>query len=214
MGGSNGICIEDVVMKKNINSFTLTIIGLNVLSVISCFCILCIENLNVETICRIFFLLFAVVGLLLIFYFFYKKQYLEWNQYGFSIGVLILILGCIGFIKSEILCDIFNLFIGFLVLLIGIFSLQWAIQLKFLRSVFYFVQFLFACIMIVCSILVILDMDLVYFIDQFPVWLLLISSLFNLLSLTWLSITILRFKKKKDNEKKEGEEDDQTGSSD
>lgn len=68
--------------------------------------------------------------------------------------------------------------------------------------------------MIVCSILVILDMDLVYFIDQFPVWLLLISSLFNLLSLTWLSITILRFKKKKDNEKKEGEEDDQTGSSD
>ena len=192
MGGSNGICIEDVVMKKNINSFTLTIIGLNVLSVISCFCLLCIENLNVETICRIFFLLFAVVGLLLIFYFFYKKQYLEWNQYGFSIGVLILILGCIGFIKSEILCDIFNLFIGFLVLLIGIFSLQWAIQLKFLR----------------------LDMDLVYFIDQFPVWLLLISSLFNLLSLTWLSITILRFKKKKDNEKKEGEEDDQTGSSD
>ena len=146
--------------------------------------------------------------------FFYKKQYLEWNQYGFSSGVLILILGCIGFIKSEILCDIFNLFIGFLVLLIGIFSLQWAIQLKFLRSVFYFVQFLFACIMIVCSILVILDMDLVYFIDQFPVWLLLISSLFNLLSLTWLSITILRFKKKKDNEKKEGEEDDQTGSSD
>ena len=68
--------------------------------------------------------------------------------------------------------------------------------------------------MIVCSILVILDMDLVYFIDQFPVWLLLISSLFNLLSLTWLSITILRFKKKKDNEKKEGEEDNQTGSSD
>ncbi len=209
MGGSNGICIKNVDMKHKINSFTLTIFCLNSLSIISCFSLLCIKSLNIETFCRFFFILFTCIGLLFIFIFFYKKQYLEWNQYGFSIGVLISISGCMGLIKMDTVCQFIYLFIGFLVLLIGVFSLQWAIQLKYLNSIFYFVQFLFASVMIFCSVLVILDMDLVYLIDQFPIWLLLISSIFNLLSLVGVSFTISRFKKKK--EIKEGEENGQTG---
>ncbi|MDD7282073.1 MAG: hypothetical protein PUH10_08835 [Erysipelotrichaceae bacterium] len=174
--------------------FYVLILLLNILSISSCFSLLCIEQVNAIVLCRLFFCVFIILGIYFILKFYLKKLYKCLNEYSFSIGVLCLLFGCIGCIQSNEISNYFNICIGILVLVIGVLSLQWTIQLYYLENPFYGSQLIISLVMMVCAVCVIMDFSIIYVIEDFPIWLLLICSILNLISLIIVSLSL-----KKDN---------------
>ncbi|MGM9947723.1 hypothetical protein [Floccifex sp.] len=183
------------------------IVILNLVCVVSCFCLLCIDSLKTKTLVNGFFFFVLLMGIFLICKFFYHKNYLKINEYSFSIGLIFILIAGFGFYKNTELALYFDQCIGVFVCFIGILSLQWSIQLKCIHNPFSFILFVFSILMIAISICVCLDAGFLKQIDLFPIWLLLICSLFDLIALLLVFISFRLYEKKtiKEQEKEDGE---------
>ena len=95
-----------------------------------------------------------VIGAALVIRYFAEKSYLDMSSYGFSIGVLAIVLGVCTIIKSEAVASSLTVFLDICIMLTGIIQLQNAIQLKFLKSVFWIPVLCVAAIFIICTVLI------------------------------------------------------------
>ena len=66
--------------------------------------------------------------------FFLEESYKNLNQYGFSIGVFLVIIGVCTLVKNQEMAKSFQLYIGVCILLTAIIKLQNAMDLKALKD--------------------------------------------------------------------------------
>ena len=86
--------------------------------------------------------------------YFAEKQYMNLSSYGFSIGVLAILLGVCTIIKADFIATSLVIFLDICIMLTAIIQLQNAIQLKCLKSVLWIPVLCVAGIFIVCSVLI------------------------------------------------------------
>ena len=95
-----------------------------------------------------------IVGAAFVIRYFAEKMYLEMSSFGFSFGVLGIILGICVIIRSDFIASSLTIFLDICIMLTGIVQLQNAIQLKFLKSVFWIPVLCVAAIFIICTVLI------------------------------------------------------------
>jgi len=86
--------------------------------------------------------------------YFAEKNYLNLSSYGFSVGILAVLLGICAIIRAEPIAQSLVIVLDICIMLTSIIQLQNAIQLKCLKSVLWIPVLCVACIFIVCSVLI------------------------------------------------------------
>ena len=116
--------------------------------------LLFIKGINTEIFAELLGALLIVIGAGLIIYYFLSHAYLDMSAYGFSIGVLAVILGVCILIKSEAVGNSLSVFLNICIMLTAIIKLQNAIQLKFMKSVMWIPVLCVSLAFLTCTILI------------------------------------------------------------
>ena len=90
-------------------------------------------DIQVVTVCKVLCFALIVVGLISILSFFLSEDYKRIDRFGFTAGVLLILLGCIGLIRMNDLTTSFELFAGVMALILGVLTLQGTVQMKALN---------------------------------------------------------------------------------
>ncbi len=158
--------------------------------------LLFVKELNVKIFCNIFCIALIVAGIACIAHFFITGAYRRISEYGFSLGILLVILGVCGFIRAEALSASFGTYTGFLTLLLGVIMIQSTVQLSVMRSGLNIVVFIFSLITLICSVIVIMGIKpILSAIGIFPQLSLLVSGVLSLISFVVTAITLHKNKK-------------------
>ena len=154
------------------------------------------KNMQVLTLCRILCGGLIVVGIVSIISFFVSGDFKRIDRYGFTLGVLLAILGVIGFLRMNELT-----------LVLSVLTLQGTVQVKVLDYAVWVLSLVLAIACLAGSFCVMAGITPVtQLIAGFPHWILLISGgscLFSLI-VTWICILLAARREKK--AKKEAEE--------
>lgn len=151
--------------------------------------LLFVPQISISVLCYFFCGGMIAVGIGMIVAFFVSDAYKLMHNYFFSIGVLIIILGCCGLIRNSELCDRFTFFIGVTALVLSVFILQNTIQMRVLNNSLWVADLILAIPSTIAAILVLVDLKpLLKWIPTFPHWALLVSSILSLISLLLTSI--------------------------
>ena len=92
--------------------------------------LLFVPAIEVSTVCYTFCTGFILWGILHISKFFLSHAYRKRNDYSFSMGVLLIVLGCCGMIRMDAIIAKKDICFGMITLYMGILTLQSAIQLN------------------------------------------------------------------------------------
>ena len=168
--------------------------------------LLFVPAIEVSTVCYTFCTGFILWGILHISKFFLSHAYRKRNDYSFSMGVLLIVLGCCGMIRMDAIIAKKDICFGMITLCMGILTLQSAIQLKHaverkrhaegtiqlnaLQNKYWMWDMAAAFVLILCSVFVITDTTiLVHNIPAFSEWVLFVAgliSVFNIIFVTRL----------------------------
>ena len=152
--------------------------------------LLLVPAIEVSTVCYTFCTGFILWGILHISKFFLSHAYRKRNDYSFSMGVLLIVLGCCGMIRMDAIIAKKDICFGMITLCMGILTLQSAIQLNALQNKYWMWDMAAAFVLILCSVFVITDTTiLVHNIPAFSEWVLFVAgliSVFNIIFVTRL----------------------------
>lgn len=95
-----------------------------------------------------------ILGAALIIHYFLTRSYEELNAYGFSIGTFAVILGVCILIKSEAVGSSLSVLLNICIMLTAIVKLQNAIQLIFVKSIFWIPVLCLSLGFLTCTILI------------------------------------------------------------
>ncbi len=107
----------------------------------------------VYTICA----LVAIAGVALIIQYFITDAYKQINEYGFSQGVLFLILGVCGLIRAKDISTYLIAFFSIFVLLSSVINLQYALDLKRMKNKLWVPQLILALALTICATVALID---------------------------------------------------------
>ncbi len=130
-------------------------------------------------------------GVVLIAKYFVKKLYLKYHEYSFSTGILCIILGCCGLVRSSQIIENVDLFLGLIILMIAIVLLQNAIRLRAVMSHTWLISLIIACASLLGSVVILFDIRFV--VNMFPgfiYWILLFVSILNIVSFPIVSVSV------------------------
>ncbi len=99
----------------------------------------------------------VIIGIILIVKYFLEESYKNLNQYGFSIGVFLVIIGVCTLVKNQEMAKSFQLYIGVCILLSAIIKLQNAMDLKALKDRTWGVICVVSLVIVVCAVLIIMN---------------------------------------------------------
>ena len=158
------------------------------------------KTMQLLTLCRILCGGLVVVGVVSIISFFVSGDYKRIDRYGFTLGVLLAILGVIGFLRMNELTANFEVFAGLLALVLSILTLQGTVQVKILDYAVWVLSLLLAVICLAGSFCVMAGITpITKIVGGFAHWILLISGgscLFSLI-VTWICILLAARREKK-----------------
>ena len=101
--------------------------------------------------------IFVVFGIVMIVKYFLTGSYRDIGKYGFSAGVLCVLIGILMLVRTNQIAVYFSLFLGICILLTAIIKLQNAVDLKSMHNKGWFVFLLIALVFLVAAILIILN---------------------------------------------------------
>ncbi|MCH5184265.1 MAG: DUF308 domain-containing protein [Oscillospiraceae bacterium] len=116
--------------------------------------LLFIKGINTEIFAELIGAMLMIIGAALIIHYFLSKAYMDLNAYGFSIGALAVILGICILIKSKDVGDGLSVLLNICIMLTAIIKLQNAIQLKFMKSVFWIPVLCVSLAFLACTVLI------------------------------------------------------------
>lgn len=138
-----------------------------------------------------------ILGIYMIVRYFMTSAFRNLNEYGFSEGTFLVVLGICGMVRAESLAKSFFICIGLLLLLSCVIKLQYTLDLKQMGDKGWHVILVIMLILIFCSIAVILDpfnQEDLY--EKFACYLLLIDGIASLLLILYVAIQLNFFEKK------------------
>ncbi len=141
-----------------------------------------------------------IVGIVQIVRYFVNDAYRNMNEYGFSIGTLLCILGVCILLRAEVISGVIDLVLGVVVLLMGIVMLQHSLDLKRMSDAVWGLVIVISALVIACGVILILKPSLLQIsYDTIIWWVVLISSALGLLVniYTMIRIALFTHKEKK-----------------
>lgn len=141
-----------------------------------------------------------IVGIVQIVRYFVNDAYRNMNEYGFSIGTLLGILGICILLRAEVISGVIDLVLGVVVLLMGIVMLQHSLDLKRMSDAVWGLVIVISALVIACGVVLILKPSLLQIsYDTIIWWIVLVSSVLGLLVniYTMIRIALYTHKEKK-----------------
>ena len=161
-----------------------------------------VPQVRLDIMCYVFCIVLILAGAFAILRFFMKEGYKEIQNYGFSLGFFLILLGCSGLIRADKVIGGITGYMGMISMVLGIVILQGMVQLKALKNPVWVVELVLAIVSLVSSFLTLLDIDAINnTIENFGCLVLMIVGILSLMSLFLVWIGLKRYNKK--NEKAE-----------
>ena len=101
--------------------------------------------------------IFVIFGIVMIVKYFLTGSYRDIGKYGFSAGVLCVLIGVLMLVRTNEIAVYFSLFLGICILLTAIIKLQNAVDLKSMHNKGWFVFLLIALVFLAAAILIVLN---------------------------------------------------------
>ena len=118
---------------------------------------LAIPNLAAEQFCYLLAGGLILLGILRIGEYFIRESYQNSAQYGFSVGVVAIILGICAIVRVEQFVSVFHIFLGIGILLTAVIKLQHGLDLRALQAGGYLWVLIVAVVMILAASVVLFD---------------------------------------------------------
>ena len=201
---------EKAAGKKNGFPGTAVVAIMSVMMMAIAAILLFVPQIQAIHICYMICAVIVILGIYMIVRYFMTDSYRNLNEYGFSLGTLLVVLGICGMIKAQNLAAVFIICIGIILLFSCIIKLQYAMDLKRISDPVWVVLVIVTIALTCCSIAVLLnpfsDASLYH---QFTYYVLLVDSMLSLLVILYLMIRLKIYQKKeiKDQKKRAEEEE-------
>lgn len=150
---------------------------------------LTLPQLRAEQFCYLLAGGLILLGILKVGEYFIRECYKNVNQYGFSIGVFVIILGICVIIRIQQFAEIFNLCLGIGILLTAIIKVQNAMDLRALEDRAFAVFLGLAVVLVICAAVILVDpFSNVETRNHFTYLVLIADGILSLISTTYLII--------------------------
>ena len=118
--------------------------------------ILFVPQIEIKDICYFCCGAVLVLGIYMIVRYFLTEGYQRLSEYGFSQGVLFVLLGSCGLVSADAIASSFLTVLGLALLLSGVINLQYELDLKFMKVKAWFGFFAVTILFLVCSVVSVL----------------------------------------------------------
>lgn len=118
--------------------------------------ILFVPQIEIKDICYFCCGAVLVLGIYMIVRYFLTEGYRRLSEYGFSEGVLFVLLGSCGLVSADAIASSFLTVLGLALLLSGVIKLQYALDLKFMKDKAWIGFFAVTILFLVCSVVSVL----------------------------------------------------------
>ena len=161
-----------------------------------------VPEMKAVTLCYIFCSALIVLGIVLAVRFFLGESFKRLNNYQFSVGIILVMLGICGLINAEALSVSIELYMGILALVLGALMLESVVRLQAVNNVLWIPVLVIAVLTFLGAVPILAGIK--WILDNIPTytyWVLFIVGILNLISmlLTWIGMK----KAKKEAEKSE-----------
>ena len=143
--------------QKGIGVGTGMILGIAVIYILFGLAMLFVPQFKEIYIIYIAGAIFVVFGIIMIVKYFLTGSYRDIGKYGFSAGVLCVLIGVFMLVRADKISAYFSLFLGVCILLTAIVKLQNAVDLKSIHNKAWFVFLLIALVFLAAAILIVLN---------------------------------------------------------
>lgn len=189
--------------KKSVGIGTGFVIGISVIYILFGLAMLFVPQFKEVYIIYIAGAILVIYGIILIVKYFMTGSYRDIGKYGFSIGVLSILVGVCMFVRSDQISPYFSLFLGACILLTSVIKLQNAVDLKSIGNRAWFVFLIIAIVFLAASIAIVLDpMGKVSAHAEYIYYILTADGAVNIISTAFLAIAIRTSGKKASREPK------------
>ncbi|MEG1947078.1 MAG: DUF308 domain-containing protein [Lachnospiraceae bacterium] len=168
--------------------------------------VLFIPQIEIKDICYFCCGVVVILGIYMIVRYFITEGYQRLNEYGFSEGVLFVLVGICGLISAEGMAHSFLTVLGFALLLSGVIKLQYALDLKCMNDKFWMAFFIITIVLLGCSVSIVLkpfsNMD---FYQNFTCVILLLDGVAALVNIIYLNQRTKAYQKMQKNQEQRQE---------
>ena len=141
-------------------------------------------------------LIVAVVGLLQIMAYFFKKEYMKPNEFSFAFGVLYVVAGLIVATKPDVIVDNYPLVLSGVVVLDSTLRLQYSMNLFRLEKEAWKINAILAAVPLVLGVVLILVPMLEDFMHNYFRFLLILDAIANFYTILYYKRIVKEFERK------------------
>lgn len=183
--------------KKSVGIGTGFVIGISIIYILFGLAMLFVPKFKEVYIIYIAGAILTIYGIILIVKYFMTGSYRDIGKYGFSIGVLSILIGVCMFVRSDQISVYLSLFLGACILLTSVIKLQNAVDLKSIGNPAWFVFLIIAIVFLAASVAIVLDpMGKVSAHAEYIYYVLTADGAVNMISTAFLAIAIRTSRKK------------------
>lgn len=169
---------------------------------------LAVPDLEAKHICYLLAICLILIGAIRIGEYFLREGYKNINQYGFSAGLLFMILGICVIIKIEQFTGIFHLCLGVGILLTAVIKIQHTMDLRVLRDRGFVLFLILSAAMTVCGALILVNpFPEEATRNQFTYIVMIADGVLSIVSTSYLMVRIRSFTRKSDRKLLEDKEE-------
>jgi len=159
--------------------------------------ILFVPQVEVQDICYFICGFIVVLGIYMIVRYFMTGGYERLNEYGFSEGVLFVLLGICGLVSAKSIAASFLTALGLLLLLSGVIKLQYALDLKCMEDKNWIGFFAVTIILLGCSVVVILKpFENQDFYQNFTCYVLMVDGVVEIINILYLNFRTKAYRRR------------------
>lgn len=153
--------------------------------------ILFVPQIEIKDICYFCCGAVLVLGIYMIVRYFLTEGYRRLSEYGFSEGVLFVLLGSCGLVSADAIASSFLTVLGLALLLSGVIKLQYALDLKFMEDKAWLGFFIVTIVFLVCSVVSVLKpFSNKTFYEKYTCYVLLIDGIVTIVNICYLRFRI------------------------
>ncbi|MCR5388433.1 MAG: hypothetical protein K6E56_04215 [Lachnospiraceae bacterium] len=162
------------------------------------------ESYLTYTVCT----LIIALGIGLVVKYFVTQAYRSVNDYGFAIGIMATVFGCVGLVRSSAVTSSLPVLCGALVVVLSVVMLQQAVQLKVLNRVTWIAVLIIALVVLIAGILLVGNIGgITGLATRIEYWFMMIAGALFLICLALSAVGTTRFAKQEAEEIKKREEE-------
>lgn len=153
--------------------------------------ILFVPQIEIKDICYFCCGAVLVLGIYMIVRYFLTEGYQHLSEYGFSEGVLFVLLGSCGLVSADAIASSFLTVLGLALLLSGVIKLQYALDLKFMQDKAWIGFFVVTILFLVCSVVSVLKpfSDRTFY-EKYTCYVLLADGIVTIVNICYLRFRI------------------------